>query len=72
MTDMSLAKPAAPSDTGPAVIRREDYRPPAWLVGEVALDFDLGLERTRVISTLSVRRSPKWRWTSTSGWNARG
>ena len=58
MTDMSLAKPAAPSDTGPAVIRREDYRPPAWLVGEVALDFDLGLECTRVISTLSVRRNP--------------
>ena len=24
----------------PAAIRREDYRPPDWLVPEIALDFD--------------------------------
>ena len=26
----------------PAAIRREDYRPPEWLVPEISLDFDLG------------------------------
>ena len=30
----------------PAVIRREDYRPPDWLVPEIALDFDLEPEKT--------------------------
>ena len=49
---------AAPAPQAPAVIRREDYRPPAWLVPEVALDFALGLDRTRVSSKLSVRRNP--------------
>ncbi|MEP7222512.1 MAG: aminopeptidase N [Novosphingobium sp.] len=47
--------------TAPAaapVIRREDYRPPAWLVSEVALDFRLGLDATDVRSTLSVQRNP--------------
>jgi len=42
----------------PAIIRREDYRPPAWLVPEVALDFALGLESTRVRSVLKVARNP--------------
>ena len=42
----------------PTIIRREDYTPPAWLVPEVALDFDLGLEETRVYSTLKVARNP--------------
>ncbi len=46
---------AAPA---PTVIRREDYRPPAWLVPEVELDFTLGLERTRVSAELSVKRNP--------------
>jgi aminopeptidase N len=41
----------------PAIIRREDYRPPAWAVPEVALDFTLGLEHTRVSAELSVRRN---------------
>ncbi len=40
------------------VIRREDYRPPEWLVPEVALDFALGLEETLVTARLSVRRNP--------------
>ena len=30
---------AAPAPQAPAVIRREDYRPPDWLVPEIALDF---------------------------------
>jgi len=42
----------------PPVIRREDYRPPAWLVPQVALDFALGLEETRVTARLSVERNP--------------
>ncbi|HEU0045826.1 aminopeptidase N [Sphingomonas sp.] len=41
----------------PAVIRREDYTPPAWLVPEVALDFRLDPARTRVKATLHVTRS---------------
>jgi aminopeptidase N len=46
----------APSAT-PQIIRREDYEPPAWLVPEVALDFDLSAERTRVRTTLQVERA---------------
>lgn len=48
---------AAPPPVAPQVIRREDYAPPTWLVPEVALDFALGLEETRVISRLQVRRN---------------
>ncbi len=44
--------------TPPPVIRREDYRPPAWLVPEVSLNFALGLDTTRVKSKLSVSRNP--------------
>ncbi|HWJ37546.1 MAG TPA: aminopeptidase N [Sphingomicrobium sp.] len=38
-------------------IRREDYRPPDWLVSEIRLEFDLGLETTRVSATLEVERN---------------
>jgi aminopeptidase N len=41
----------------PAAVRREDYRPPDWLVPRIELDFDLGAERTRVRSRLSVERN---------------
>jgi aminopeptidase N len=41
----------------PAAVRREDYRPPEWLVPEIALDFDLGSERTVVRATLEAVRS---------------
>ena len=41
----------------PATIHREDYRPPAWFVPGVDLDFQLGLEKTIVRSKLDVRRS---------------
>ena len=41
----------------PAPVLREDYRPPDWLVPEIALEFELGAERTRVRSTLQVERS---------------
>ncbi|HEY0958234.1 MAG TPA: aminopeptidase N [Novosphingobium sp.] len=49
---------AAPPPQAPAVIRREDYRAPVWLVPEIALSFTLGLDETRVVSRLSVRRNP--------------
>ncbi|HEY0026881.1 MAG TPA: aminopeptidase N [Allosphingosinicella sp.] len=41
----------------PSVIRREAYRPPDWLVSEIALDFQLDPERTRVRSRLSIERN---------------
>ena len=56
----------APADTAaaavfaaPPVIRRADYRPLAWLVPEVALDFALDLDATTVVSELLVRRNPE-------------
>jgi aminopeptidase N len=39
-------------------IRREDYRPPDWLVPEVSLDFALGLDETRITASLAVERNP--------------
>ncbi len=38
-------------------IRREDYRPPEWLVPEISLDFALDPEATRVRATLQVVRN---------------
>ncbi|MEO7240239.1 MAG: aminopeptidase N, partial [Sphingomicrobium sp.] len=38
-------------------IRREDYRPPDWLVPEIALDFALDPKATRVRATLEVVRN---------------
>src|SRR6476469_495792 len=47
----------APPSSTHVTIRREDYRPPDWLVPEISLDFDLGTEATRVRATLSVERN---------------
>ena len=41
----------------PPVIRREDYAPPAWLVPDVSLRFELAAERTLVHATLNVTRN---------------
>src|SRR5689334_4901854 len=49
--------PEAPLSPTHVAIRREDYRRPDWLVPEISLEFDLGLEKTRVRVTLSVERS---------------
>ena len=38
-------------------IRRADYRPPDWLVPEIALDFDLDPKRTTVRARLNVTRN---------------
>jgi aminopeptidase N len=43
--------------TPPQPIRREDYRPPDWLVPEVALEFLLDPLATRVKARLTVRRN---------------
>ncbi|MEP3052246.1 MAG: aminopeptidase N [Erythrobacter sp.] len=42
----------------PQIIRREDYQPFGWLVPETRLDFDLGVESTRVTATMNVERNP--------------
>jgi aminopeptidase N len=49
---------AAVAPAAPQVIRRDDYRPPAWLVPGIALDFRLGLDSTEVTARLDVRRNP--------------
>ncbi|GAA0265281.1 aminopeptidase N [Alteraurantiacibacter aestuarii] len=49
---------AATGPKAPVTIRREDYRPFAWLVPEVALDFTLGLDETLVEARLAVSRNP--------------
>jgi len=50
---------AAPEPKEPPLIRREDYRPFPWLVPEVKLDFELGLEKTRIKSALTVHRNAR-------------
>ncbi|SEM70172.1 aminopeptidase N [Sphingomonas gellani] len=47
---------ATPAPSQPAVIHRSDYRPPAWMVPDVSLDFDLDPDATRVRAKLDVRR----------------
>ena len=39
---LDALKAAAP----PATVYRQDYRPPDWLVPDIALEFELGAERT--------------------------
>ena len=51
MLDARIAPPL------PATIRRADYRPPDWLVPDVALDFALAADATRVRARLTVTRN---------------
>jgi aminopeptidase N len=46
-----------PNLAQPTAIRRADYTAPDWLVSEVALDFDLGADATRVHTKLNVTRN---------------
>src|SRR5438093_13649609 len=46
------------SGTQPPTIRLEDYRPPAYLVETVALEFDLGEAVTRVRAKVAFVRNP--------------
>ncbi len=43
--------------SAPPTIRLIDYRPPTWLIPEVALRFELGADRTRVHARLEVVRN---------------
>ncbi|WP_327753260.1 aminopeptidase N [Sphingobium sp. SJ10-10] len=45
------------SPLAPHIVRREEYRPPDWLVPDIALDFDLDAAATQVRATLSVTRN---------------
>ncbi|MGE4431870.1 MAG: aminopeptidase N [Sphingobium sp.] len=45
------------SMASPAIIWREDYQAPDWLVPETALDFRLDAERTEVTARLTVERN---------------
>ena len=56
MSDV-LDLPEAPAAPEHVAIYRKDYQPPDWLVPDVALEFDLDPERTRVRSTLNVKRN---------------
>ena len=46
------------SSTEPVATRLADYAPPAFLIDEVDLDFELGEGRTLVRARLAVRRNP--------------
>jgi aminopeptidase N len=47
-----------PRDNGAPVKRRLDYRPPAFLIDTLGLEFDLDPETTHVTATLAFRRNP--------------
>ena len=49
--------PEEPRSPAHATIRREDYRPPDWLVPRIELDFVLDPAATRVRSKLTVTRN---------------
>jgi aminopeptidase N len=47
-----------PRGAAPTVRRRADYRPPAFLIDDVALTFDLDPDATEVTATYAFRRNP--------------
>ena len=54
---MDIQHSPAQPPVAPTVVRRADYRPPAWLVPEVLLEFDLDAADTRVRARLNVVRN---------------
>lgn len=58
-TELPTLDPAAEAPVSPrhTTIRREDYRPPDWLVPAIHLDFDLDPAETRVRARLEVKRN---------------
>src|SRR3569623_2922092 len=48
----------ARDDQTPSPIRLADYRPPAWTVEQVELEFDLGIDSSEVRSRPHLRRDP--------------
>ncbi|HXC75391.1 MAG TPA: aminopeptidase N [Sphingomicrobium sp.] len=57
MPDVQTTLAEAPPAPTHVAIRREDYRPPDWLVPEIRLEFELDADRTRVRATLEVVRN---------------
>lgn len=47
------------TENSPQVTLLTDYQQPAYLVDEVLLQFDLDSAKTRVVSTLTMRKNPK-------------
>ncbi len=45
-------------DAQPKAIQLKDYRPPEYLIDRTELHFDLRADKTRVTSTLKLRRNP--------------
>jgi aminopeptidase N len=54
---MPVMLDAQNAHAAPAIIRREDYRPPQWLVPDIDLEFELDPDLTRVRSRLTVERN---------------
>ena len=57
--DGAIVMPDASLDKPPLPTRLADYRPPDFLIDEVALEFDLGDSETLVKSHLELRRNPE-------------
>ena len=53
-----MAPPMLPRDARAAAKRRADYRPPAFVIDDVSLEFDLDPDATDVTATLAFRRNP--------------
>ena len=54
-----MSAPMLPRDDAPVVRkRRVDYRPPAFLIDDVALEFELEPDATEVTGTFAFRRNP--------------
>ena len=58
----TIAQPATTSaatadKAEPRIVRRLDYRPPDWLVPTIHFDFQLGIEATKVTSTIVVEKN---------------
>ena len=45
---------AAFEPKAPPEIQRSDYTPFAWLIPTIRMEFDLGLDKTRVVTRLDV------------------
>ncbi len=56
---MPQSAPESATAAEPRPVFRKDYRPPAFLVDTVELDFELAPGATRVRSRLSLRRNPE-------------
>src|SRR5512144_2451121 len=53
-----MSVPMLPRDARAGTKRRADYRPPAFLIDDVALEFDLDPDATQVTATFGFRRNP--------------